>query len=269
MYSILQSQTARGTAGEPLNQPWDALNELDVKFNRGDIVLVCGPSGTGKSAFSLNLAMQSEAPTLYFSGDSNAFTQMSRAIAIAADITVDEAKKLVLADDLERVAQQVSKYPIQFCYSASPSQRDLEDHIAAYQELYGVTPDLIVIDNITNVYADPADSQSQTLEGLMSLLNEMARSTQSCVLTLHHVTANYNDGDKPIPLSGVKDQIHRVPTIVLTLHKIMQEGFPAELRVSPVKNREGEPDSTGHKFATLKFEGEKMLITDGGVLPHA
>ena len=82
------------------------------------------------------------------------------------------------------------------------------------------------------------------------------------VTGLHHVTGPYNDADKPIPLSGVKGQIARVPELVLTLHRV-SEGFgPDSLNVSTVKNRGGKSDASGQDYAALEFEGSTMQIND-------
>jgi hypothetical protein len=120
-----------------------------------------------------------------------------------------------------------------------------------------------VVDNITNVVNDNSDGDPFTgLEGLMDYLHSMARETGSCVIGLHHVTGDYNNGDKPIPLNGVKGQIARVPEMVLTIHKVILDDEESILRVSPVKNRGGKPDPTGQTYAELSFVGNRMSIRD-------
>ena len=97
----------------------------------------------------------------------------------------------------------------------------------------------------------------------MDYFATMARNTEACVIGLHHVTGPYVDADKPIPLSGVKGQITRVPAMVLTLHRRAGElGEPDTLCVSTVKNRGGKSDPSGHTFAELDFRGASMSITD-------
>lgn len=96
----------------------------------------------------------------------------------------------------------------------------------------------------------------------MDYLHTMARNTGACVVGLHHVTGSYNDADKPIPLSGVKGQITRVPELVLTLHRVSEEFGPEALRVSTVKNRAGRMDPSGLDFVELEFIGDTMQIRD-------
>ena len=91
----------------------------------------------------------------------------------------------------------------------------------------------------------------------------MARTTEACVIVLHHVTGPYNDANQPIPLSGVKGQIGRVPELILTLHKEVGEyGYEDLLKVSTVKNRGQKADPSGQDFAELTFDGYHMQIKD-------
>jgi hypothetical protein len=90
----------------------------------------------------------------------------------------------------------------------------------------------------------------------------MARTTSACVIGLHHVTGGYNDADRPIPLSGVKGQITRVPEMVWTLHRVPQEFGSDKLMVSTVKNRGGRSDPSGTDFVELDFIGDTMQIRD-------
>jgi RecA-family ATPase len=134
----------------------------------------------------------------------------------------------------------------------------------SYEEVYGDFPALVVIDNVTNVRTggDNDDDPFSGLEALMDYLHDMARSTGACVVGLHHVTGGYNDADRPIPLSGVKGQIARVPEMVLTLHKQTDEFGPDLLCVSTVKNRGGKADPSGSEYVSLTFNGDTMQIKD-------
>ncbi|WP_336600910.1 hypothetical protein [Paraburkholderia bengalensis] len=164
----------------------------------------------------------------------------------------------------ESIANDLDEIPIRFNYKASPSLDEIENALAAYDALYEDFPALIVVDNITNVRTESGDGDDpfSGLESLMDYLHEMARETGSCVIGLHHVTGPYNDGDKAIPLGGIKGQIGRVPEMVLTLHR-ESDGFgPDSLNVSTVKNRGGKSDPSGNDYAALEFIGDTMQIND-------
>lgn len=205
---------------------------------------------------------------MYFSADSDAFTQLTRSISIMTNRTLEESSRAVLNNSLGDVSEELAKVPIRFNYSASPTLDDIELSMKAYEEVYGDYPALAVVDNVTNVHTDGQDGDDpfSGLEGLMDYLATMARDTEACVVGLHHVTGPYNDAAKPIPLSGVKGQISRVPSMVLTLHRREDAlGEDTTLCVSTVKNRGGKADPSGEDFAELMFIGDRMQIRDFAV----
>lgn len=243
--------------------PWVSLEQKGTRFLRGQLALVCAGPGTGKSALILSYALKARVPTLYFSADSDAFTQLSRSLSILTGWSMEKAAKAVRSGDLGDAAGEFDDIPIRFNYKASPTLDQIEDSMQAYEEVYGDFPSLVVIDNVTNVrHSVDEDDPFSGLESLMDYLHDMARSTTACVIGLHHVTGGYNDADKPIPLSGVKGQISRVPEVILTLHRVQEEYGIDSLRVSTVKNRGGRSDPSGLDYAELAFVGDNMQIRD-------
>lgn len=242
-----------------------ALEEKGTRFIRGQLVLVAAAPGGGKSAFVLTKALLSRVPTMYFSADSDAFTQLVRSISIVTGKTLMESTEMVLGNRVSEYQESLEGVPIRFNYSASPSLDEMELAIASYEEVYGDYPELIVVDNVTNVRdaSGGEDDPFSGLESLMDYLHDMARKTGACVVGLHHVTGAYNDSAKPVPLSGIKGQIARVPEMVLTLHRKPGDAWnPETLCVSTVKNRSGKADASGYEFAELMFEGESLGISD-------
>lgn len=265
MYSLLQSRRIRGSAGEVLDVKFPSLDANEIKFVRGQLVLVAAGPGTGKSVFALNLALAAESPCLYFSADSDSFTQVTRSIAITKQMTVEDAKARVLEEGRlpKEIEDGISKLQIRFDYLASPSLDDIELRMDSYQEVYGEYPELVIIDNITNVRSDNSDDDPFSgLETLLDYLHTMARDTEACIVCLHHVTGPFNDGDKPIPLSGIKGQVGRVPEMVLTMYRNSAFNGADYLCVCAVKNRGGRADPTGHNVTQLVFDGPKVTITD-------
>lgn len=240
-----------------------ALAAKGTDLLAGQMVLVAAAPGTGKSLFTLTLALQSRVPSLYFSADSDAFTQLTRSVSVLTGWRHEDSARRVLSGDLDIVAEQLSGAPIRFVYEASPDLDDIERAMLAYDEVHGDFPALVIIDNITNVStAGSADDPFAGLESLADYLHGMARQTGACVVCLHHVTGPYNDAGKPIPLSGVKGQITRVPEVVMTLHKPVHEFGPDVLGVSTVKNRNGRADPSGMDFVELEWIGDTMTIRD-------
>lgn len=265
MFSLVQSQRVRGSAGEPIPTVWQAFEDVGIVFRRGQLVLIAAGPGTGKSAMTLTQVIQASLPALMFSADSDAFTQLTRSICILSGVSVATAAHQVLNADIpQETLDSLTGIPLRIDYEASPTPNDMEDLLEAYCELYGEYPAIVVVDNITNVRSAMSEDGDpfSGLEGLMDYLHGMARGTGACVIGLHHVTGDYNNGDKPIPLNGVKGQITRVPEMVLTMFRGPLDDESTIIRVSPVKNRGGKQDPTGNTYAELQFRGDSMSITD-------
>ncbi|WP_395759498.1 AAA family ATPase [Streptomyces althioticus] len=269
IYSLVQSARIKGSVGEPIPNPSKALQKLDVDFRRGELSLVAAGPGTGKSLWALNLALASPAgiPVMYWSADSNAATQLSRATAILTGDNVKDVKKALLEDRFQEYERTLAdKWWIRLNYEAMPTPSDMEADLEVYYEVFGCYPHLCVVDNITNVdngEAGSAESFTFGLEGMCEYLNDMARETEAHVQALHHVTGEYSDGLKPIPLSGVKGKIGRVPSLIMTIHREPDEpGMNRVLNLSPVKNREGFADASGNTFAKMELDGDTLRLSD-------
>ncbi len=264
MYTIGQSRRVRGAAGEPLPAPFRAFEQIGFTFRRGGFVLIVAGPGTGKSALALSCALRFQVPGVIFSADSDAFEQTSRAFCMetGSDREVGERFARGMLEPAEQeLAEKMAGIPIRFNYDASPTLGTISNTMDAFQELYGEYPHFTVIDNVTNVQNGTKDNDDNPFGGLetfMEYLNTMARDTTTCVIGLHHTLGAYNDGVRPIPLSGVKGQITRVPPQVLTLFRPQAD----QLGVSVVKNRGGRADASGNRYAVLDFEGSSMTIQD-------
>lgn len=266
MFTIGQSRRVRGAAGTPLPAPFRAFEQIGLTFRRGGFCLVVAGPGTGKSALALTMGLRfgNEHPGMVFSADSDAFEQAARAFCATtgADRAVGERFALGRLEGAEQeLAEQVAGIPMRFNYDSSPTIDVLNMNMEAFEELYGEYPHYTIVDNVTNVQngtSDNAENPFGGLETFMEYLNTMARKTQTFVMGLHHTLGAFNDGAKPIPLSGVKGQITRVPPQVITLFRPEED----KIGVSVVKNRGGRGDASGNRYALLDFEGSTMTIKD-------
>ncbi|MCZ4097327.1 MULTISPECIES: DnaB-like helicase C-terminal domain-containing protein [unclassified Streptomyces] len=258
--TLTQALHTRGNSGEPIPTVFKALDAIGVTFRQGQLHLIAAGPGTGKSAFALNLALKSGVPTMYFSADSDAFTQYVRAAAHVTGWTTNDVEAAIHNKQTTTIDSALETYGnIRWNFDASPSIDEIEESLRAYAMVYGY-PAITIIDNVTNVDAPEMGEGHAGLDELCAFFHDLARQTGTAVILLHHVTGIYNDGMSPIPLSGIKGQVGRVPEVILTMHRGGTEYEGYSLRVSNVKNRGGRADASGFTFAELGWIPERMRI---------
>lgn len=243
-----QSTNVKAT---PLPNVWKSLDSTDVnvKFRRGQVCMVAAAPNAGKSMFALVYAIKANIPTLFFSADTDTATVMIRTAA-----HLSGHSQLTVETNLQKNPRHYKDYlsqmqNIQWVFDSSPSLDDIEMEIKAYIELYGIAPELIVIDNLMNVAAE-SDNEWAGLRAIMMELHDMARKTEACVLVLHHVSeqSEYGSPTMPPPRRAIHGKVSQLPAIILTLGYDPSQGM---LRVAAVKNRFGPHYADASRWATL------------------
>ena len=222
--------------------------------------MVAAAPNAGKSMFALIYAVKAKVPTLFFSADTDTPTVMMRAAS-----HLSGHSQLLVEANLNNSRHYYDKYlsdmeNIQFVFDSSPSLDDIELEVKAYVELYGIPPELIVIDNLMNVVAE-SDNEWAGLRAIMVEFHDMARKTEACVMVLHHVSeqSEYGKDNKPPARRAIHGKVSQLPALILTL------GFdPLDktLKVAPVKNRFGPHTADGSDFATLFVNYSVCQISD-------
>jgi len=235
----------------PLPDVWRSLvsGDVNVKFRRGQVCMVAAAPNAGKSMFALVYAIKAKVPTLFFSADTDTTTVTIRAAAHLsghAQVTVEKN----LENDPSYYREHLGDMEnLQWVFDSSPSLDDIEMEIKAYIELYGIAPELIIIDNLMNVAAE-TDNEWAGLRAIMMELHDMARKTEACVLVLHHVSeqSEYGSPSMPPPRRAIHGKVGQLPAVILTLGYDPSQGM---LRVAPVKNRFGPHYADASRWATL------------------
>ena len=237
------------TKATPLPDVWLALKGQEIKFRRGQVCMVAAAPNAGKSMFSLIYAIKAKVPTLFFSADTDTTTVMIRAASQLSGHT-----QMTVENNLNVDATYYDKYlgnmsNIQWVFDSSPSLDDIELEVKAYVELYGIPPELVVIDNLMNVSAE-TDNEWAGLRAIMMELHDMARKTEACVMVLHHVSeaSEYGSPTMPPARRAIHGKVSQLPAIILTLGYDPTQGL---LRVAAVKNRFGPHTADASQWATL------------------
>jgi replicative DNA helicase len=248
------------TKATPLPDVWKDLKDKQIRFRRGQVCMVAAAPNAGKSMFALVYAIKANIPTLFFSADTDIATVMMRTAAHISghnQTLVEEnlTKNSKYYDDKFDTVKN-----IQWVFDSSPSLDDIELEIKAYIELYGIPPELIVIDNLMNVAAE-SDNEWAGLRQIMVELHDMARQTEACVMVLHHVSeqSEYGSTTEPPHRRAIHGKVSQLPAMILTLG---YEPVQNELRVAAVKNRFGKHSADGRDCVTLFVNYGSCQISD-------
>ena len=260
MLNLNRAWRGSNTNATPLPDVWVALANKQIKFRRGQVCMVAAAPNAGKSMFALIYAIKAKVPTLFFSADTDTATVMMRA---ASHLSGHE--QLLVESNLLSNRHYYDKYlsemeSIQFVFDSSPSLDDIELEIKAYVELFGIPPELIVVDNLMNVVSE-SDNEWAGLRAIMVEFHDMARKTEACVLVLHHVSeqTEYGKTTEPPARRAIHGKVSQLPALIITL------GFDPHnqvLKIAAVKNRFGPHTADGSDHIGLFVSYKVCQIND-------
>ena len=260
MLNLNRAWRGSNTNATPLPDVWADLAKKQIKFRRGQVCMVAAAPNAGKSMFALIYAIKANVPTLFFSADTDTATVMMRA---ASHLSGHE--QLLVESNLLSNRHYYDKYlsemeSIQFVFDSSPSLDDIELEIKAYVELFGIPPELIVVDNLMNVVSE-SDNEWAGLRAIMVEFHDMARKTEACVLVLHHVSeqSEYGKTTEPPARRAIHGKVSQLPALIITL------GFDPHnsiLKVAAVKNRFGPHTADGSDHIGLFVSYKVCQIND-------
>lgn len=260
MYHLQRARASARVAGEPLQVVWETFRDAQVEFRRSQLHMIASGPGVGKSVMALTLAARCGARGLYLSADSDEITQYARAASMLTGDSVLEVQRHLRSGKYDEALGQISS--LRFTFDPLVTLDSIEETVLCYADLWGKWPELIVVDNLLNVSADGDSEGYQADEQILSYLHEMARTTQACVVVLHHVTGAYDSGTEPVPLGGLRNKVSKLPSLVLTLYRDEDPMEGEALGVSVVKNRFGKASPGGSHVLKLDCDLEVMRIAD-------
>lgn len=241
MQTLALALRTRGSEGEPLPSAFKGLSTLRSLHRKSQVSLVAGAPGAGKSAYATHYVIKNNTvKALYLSPDSDRLTLGSRAVAEVVNAPLEIVEEALENEDEELYDILASATDhVWFNFVPRPSLRDITDEVEAYAYVMGEFPELIVLDNLKDVAGD-GDNQERYHE-VVDFMQELARYSGAHVMILHHVKGIYENGNIPIPFSGLLNNVGKTPRLVLTLHRKAQ----GVMGISVVKNSQGPADPAG------------------------
>ncbi len=261
--SLVLAMRSVPDAGDPLPSPFEGLAAIGAHHRKGQVSIVAAASGSGKTAYATHVAVYSEhdpiTPVrgLYVSSDSDQITVGVRIAAGVLEKDCEDVEALLRSNDqatwdvVERATQH-----LWFYWAPEPSIQDIYDEVLAYAYVNGEWPELIVVDNLINVDAEGESGHEQKGD-VMLQLKKLATETNAHIMVLHHVTKGYEDGNIPIPKTGLLDSVAKHPRLVLTIYKVA-EGL---MGVRVVKNSNGTMDGSGGFGCDLSWFPARSYIS--------
>lgn len=205
--------------------------------------MITAAPGTGKSAVVQAMLQRGDDHglhnrTLYHSADTDEATMWVRAAAMCTAFETSDIERDVRNGTISGYEAEVRSATahMEFVYDTSPSGEDIHREFEAYATKYGLYPEVFVMDNLANLYAGEGE-EFAALQGNCDFLHDLARDTKAAVISLHHTTGDFTNGDRPIPRQGIRGKIDKTPELILTMHRRHEQ-----LYICPVKNRTGKAD---------------------------
>lgn len=255
----------RSAAGRDLPEILPALTEATIKVRQGQLHVISGLPGRGKTMLALWYAIKCGVPTLYFSFDSDEGTVSNRAAAIMMDKTVDEVRQMRETPAVVEVEDALAELQtrVRFDFSGSPTLDDVYDETLAWIELFGSTPSLIIVDNLLNLRGG-SDSEFTAMRDNMAALHGLARETEAAVIVLHHVNSSLLTSsspaariyeDRPAHFGALMGQVSQLPE---SIYSVCLDGN--KYKIAAVKNRDGLADSQAQNYITVAADPARMSL---------
>ena len=255
MRTLVRSVGRASIGGEPLPSCFKSFEASKIIIRRAEVSMFAGAPGAGKSTLALAIALKTNVPTLYISADTNAHTMAMRlASMISGKNQTDVEEKLNNDIGWTKAILQKGSH-IVWSFDSSPTLQDIDEEVQAFEELWGCSPTLIIVDNLMDVATDGGE-EFASMRAIMKELKYLARATNSAVVVLHH-TSEAVLGSPCQPRSAIQGKVAQLPALICTLGVV-----GTSMGVAPVKNRYGRADAGGGLMTWIAFNPEYMFVDD-------
>ena len=258
---------ARADGGEPLPTVFRSLDARGIKPRRGQITMVAGQTNAGKSMWALyyciRLARLGER-VLYMSADSDEHTQGTRMAAAITGHPTSDIEQALEAGGVDYYADELDSLDVRMDFNSNPSLDDIDLTMAAYEELFGQWPTVLVIDNLINVegVGDEGSSEKSGLLEIQRVLKYICRQTGVAIPLLHHCSEAEGKPHYPPTRKAVMQKVNELPENILT---VAYDDEQQRFGMAAVKLRNGRADPTARNPVWLAVDMERCRFADSKV----
>lgn len=244
--------------------PIPSLDMAGIAFRKGQVSIVAAAPGGGKTALITNYAIApavaESVAILYLSPDSDIMTIGPRILATLQEREVRNIfRDFASGEHKAHLEKAKTLRHIQWCFQAAPTYAEIMLELDGYIAVHGHGPDLVILDNIRDVYAEETGEggEHQRHSGTVDFFHELARETGSAVVLLHHLTGQYEDSTIPPPLSALLGKTGKQARLVLNLFSVDD----STLGIVAAKNSNGKANPSADNYYTADWDKEKQLIS--------
>lgn len=252
---MAQAAARRGSTGIPLPTVFHSLHARGADICRGGLTLIVGPPSAGKSLLANAIVAMAKVPTLAFLLDGNELMASARYAAILTGDDFKVAKQGIMDGEAKYLDALASMPDMQAVFYA-PGIDDVQLQLDAYEQRYGLPPDVLLLDNLGN-QSSAFDNEWAVLKAMTLELDLMARREQCAVIATHHTTDL--DSCEPAARSKILGKITQYPRLVLSCGFNPETG---QMKVGIVKNSEGRTDKEAKDPVILYAEPSRMQVRE-------
>ena len=146
-------------------------------------------------------------------------------------------------------------------FNSSPTLVDIDLTVAAYEELFGAWPTVLVIDNLANVqgFSDEGGSEKHGLMEIQRVFKSFCRETSAAMVLMHHCSEAQGKPHLPPPRSQVQQKVNELPENILTVAYDPQTDL---FGVAAVKLRNGKADPQARNPVWLVADMDRCRFAD-------
>lgn len=234
----------------------EALYRKGLKIRKGELLMLAGRSGTGKSAFALWLVAMWNLPTLYCSADMSSYQASTRLACMRTGRTAAEVEIGMKNGQRQAILDSLKDLNITFSFASPITWKGIGEEMDAYVELHDKWPSVICLDNLLDFQGCEADYAAQM--AVMQDLSALSRMTGATIIVLHHATDKSLDARNnpfaPPNRSEIKNGLSEKSECTLSVGLNPHTG---QFNVAIIKQRSGPSDPSAQSYATLQSFPDK------------